>query len=470
MSFGPPRGELTDRVRPSLFLQIERLFSLSASPFYIAYTDDDGDETAIKSESDLAEAISYFQSGFDDGGSTYSSITSNTFDSSLTGGGSGGGKTTLRIQVVVEYDGPSLSDTASIAESFDDKESSYGGFGDGGRSERSRSSWASGSSSQWSEDREREYPSGTRVVIEDDWDDEPVDLTRDPFVTGPGAGPSTRQSSGPHPLSQAHYPSSFLNSDRSSASLNAPGSSMDHSRRFSGTTSPADLTASPTESPSPPLADSGADDDEGEDPSSDEDGFARTSVPSSSRQWIDPHTGKIKKRTKRRPPPQTYETTDAETETEPESYSPPTTSSPLPSATPPTSLSPPYHDSRRAHHSTASHATSASKNDLSRTLGRSQGSHGPTNASSASLEGSVSSTASGLENSELGARWLQEQGAILAKKSGPVGTGLGVKPVSESSRRNAGSDRSSVTSEADDQPGQLPPPGGLELERDANGR
>lgn len=81
-----------------------------------------------------------------------------------------------------------------------------------------------------------------------------------------------------------------------------------------------------------------------------------------------------------------------------------------------------------------------------------------------------------MENSELGGRWLREQGAILAKKSGPVGAGLGLEAGRKSgdgSRRSGDSDRSSMMSEqGGEEGGQYGemPVGGLELERDSNGR
>jgi hypothetical protein len=57
----------------------------------LAYTDDDGETFYIKHEQDLTEAIEYFTSGEDE----FNSVT-------------------LRLDVLVEYDGPSLSDTSSV--------------------------------------------------------------------------------------------------------------------------------------------------------------------------------------------------------------------------------------------------------------------------------------------------------------------------------------------------------------------
>lgn len=82
---------------------MEECFSLSQWPFYLAYIDDDGEEYPIKNEADLTEAIAYFVSGDDDHstrGSEWRGLPA---------------KITMRVDVVVEYDGPSLSDTSSIA-------------------------------------------------------------------------------------------------------------------------------------------------------------------------------------------------------------------------------------------------------------------------------------------------------------------------------------------------------------------
>ncbi|CAE6413182.1 unnamed protein product [Rhizoctonia solani] len=86
--------------------RIEECFSLAASSFTISYTDDDAEVTDITSDNDLTEAVSYFQTGEEigsSGGSIYSYRSS------------GPKKITLRVTVMVDYDGPSLSDTASLA-------------------------------------------------------------------------------------------------------------------------------------------------------------------------------------------------------------------------------------------------------------------------------------------------------------------------------------------------------------------
>ncbi|CAE6474521.1 unnamed protein product [Rhizoctonia solani] len=85
--------------------RIEECFSLAASSFTISYTDDDAEVTDINSDNDLTEAVAYFQVGEEigsTGGSVYSYRSS------------GPKKITLRVTVTVDYDGPSLSDTASL--------------------------------------------------------------------------------------------------------------------------------------------------------------------------------------------------------------------------------------------------------------------------------------------------------------------------------------------------------------------
>ncbi|EUC59772.1 PB1 domain protein [Rhizoctonia solani AG-3 Rhs1AP] len=85
--------------------RIEECFSLAASSFTISYTDDDAEVTDINSDNDLTEAVAYFQVGEEitgSGASVYSYRSS------------GPKKITLRVTVTVDYDGPSLSDTASL--------------------------------------------------------------------------------------------------------------------------------------------------------------------------------------------------------------------------------------------------------------------------------------------------------------------------------------------------------------------
>ncbi|KAG0699912.1 hypothetical protein DFH29DRAFT_808256 [Suillus ampliporus] len=88
--------------------RVEQCFSLYATSYVIAYKDDDGEITDITTESDLTEAIQYFQAGFDDPPlSSAASI--------LSGRSFGSRRITLRVHITVDYDGPSLSDTSSLA-------------------------------------------------------------------------------------------------------------------------------------------------------------------------------------------------------------------------------------------------------------------------------------------------------------------------------------------------------------------
>ncbi|KAG1728086.1 hypothetical protein EDB19DRAFT_168367 [Suillus lakei] len=88
--------------------RVEQCFSLYATSYVIAYKDDDGEITDITTESDLTEAIQYFQAGSDDPPlSSAASI--------LSGRSFGSRRITLRVHITVDYDGPSLSDTSSLA-------------------------------------------------------------------------------------------------------------------------------------------------------------------------------------------------------------------------------------------------------------------------------------------------------------------------------------------------------------------
>lgn len=165
--------------------------------------DDDGDQCAIQTEDDLTDAIAYFQSGSSgsDGESDTASQLSSTYTaasydtsvpSSTSNSGGGSGKVALRIEVVVEYDGPSLSDVGSVL-SFDEEEESL--YDEDGR----RSSW-SGSSVSASQrtSTSRGYnhvdSNGATVEILDDWDDESVEAssTNDPFLLPPDPPPRQR--------------------------------------------------------------------------------------------------------------------------------------------------------------------------------------------------------------------------------------------------------------------------------------
>lgn len=91
---------------------------MSATSYAITYTDDDGETTDITTDADLTEAIRYFHAGSDEPISSAASI--------LSGRSFGRGKITLRFKISVDYDGPSLSDTSSLAslDEFKDRNSS----------------------------------------------------------------------------------------------------------------------------------------------------------------------------------------------------------------------------------------------------------------------------------------------------------------------------------------------------------
>ncbi|WWC91357.1 uncharacterized protein L201_006300 [Kwoniella dendrophila CBS 6074] len=95
----------------SLRTRVEECFNLSASPFSLAYTDDDGEEFSLRTETDLTEAIGYFVSGDDDAAmSNHSGSSSGQMMYPFSAR-----KITIRLDVLVEYDGPSLSDTSSVS-------------------------------------------------------------------------------------------------------------------------------------------------------------------------------------------------------------------------------------------------------------------------------------------------------------------------------------------------------------------
>ena len=86
---------------------MEECFSLSATSYAISYKDDDGEITNIATDDDLTEAIQYFQAGDDPPLSSAASI--------LSGRSFSPRKITVRVTISIEYDGPSLSDTSSLA-------------------------------------------------------------------------------------------------------------------------------------------------------------------------------------------------------------------------------------------------------------------------------------------------------------------------------------------------------------------
>ena len=86
---------------------MEECFSLSATSYVISYKDDDGEVTNVTTDADLIEAIQYFQAGDDAPLSSAASI--------LSGRSFGARKIYVRVTIQVDYDGPSLSDTSSLA-------------------------------------------------------------------------------------------------------------------------------------------------------------------------------------------------------------------------------------------------------------------------------------------------------------------------------------------------------------------
>ena len=89
---------------------MEKCFSLYQTAYDIVWTDDEGDKCSIREESDLDEAISYFGSeGAEPPGPSNMSVSSSGRSSS------GSRKITIYVDICVDYDGPSLSETSSIA-------------------------------------------------------------------------------------------------------------------------------------------------------------------------------------------------------------------------------------------------------------------------------------------------------------------------------------------------------------------
>ena len=90
--------------------QVEKCFSLYQTAYDIVWTDDEGDKCSIREDTDLEEAISYFASE-----GVEPPIPSNMSVSSSGRSSSGSRKITIYVDVCVDYDGPSLSETSSIA-------------------------------------------------------------------------------------------------------------------------------------------------------------------------------------------------------------------------------------------------------------------------------------------------------------------------------------------------------------------
>ncbi|KAM5536597.1 hypothetical protein V8D89_009692 [Ganoderma adspersum] len=88
--------------------QVEKSFGLQATPFYIAYVDDDSETISITNETDLTEAINYFRPTPSEDpplSSTASILSGRSFRNS---------KITLPVNIIVDYEGISLSDTGSL--------------------------------------------------------------------------------------------------------------------------------------------------------------------------------------------------------------------------------------------------------------------------------------------------------------------------------------------------------------------
>ena len=89
---------------------MEKCFSLYQTVYDIVWTDDEGDKCSIREDSDLEEAISYFGSeAAEPPGPSNMSVSSSGRSSS------GSRKITIYVDICVDYDGPSLSETSSIA-------------------------------------------------------------------------------------------------------------------------------------------------------------------------------------------------------------------------------------------------------------------------------------------------------------------------------------------------------------------
>lgn len=89
---------------------MEKCFSLYQTGYDIVWTDDEGDKCSIREDSDLDEAISYFGSeGAEPPGPSNMSVSSSGRSSS------GSRKITIYVDICIDYDGPSLSETSSIA-------------------------------------------------------------------------------------------------------------------------------------------------------------------------------------------------------------------------------------------------------------------------------------------------------------------------------------------------------------------
>ncbi len=102
--------------------QVEKCFGLAGTHFNVIYVDDDSETILISNEVELTEAINYFNpTSLDDAplSSAASILSGRSFSKS---------KITLRVQVVVDYDGISLSDTGSLVSLEEYKNRNGSGF------------------------------------------------------------------------------------------------------------------------------------------------------------------------------------------------------------------------------------------------------------------------------------------------------------------------------------------------------
>ncbi|KAI0352154.1 hypothetical protein OH77DRAFT_1428932 [Trametes cingulata] len=88
--------------------QVENTYGLQATAFSITYVDDDQETNLISNEAELTEAINYFKPTVNDDAPLSSAA------SILSGRSFRPSKITLRVNIMVDYDGISLSDTGSL--------------------------------------------------------------------------------------------------------------------------------------------------------------------------------------------------------------------------------------------------------------------------------------------------------------------------------------------------------------------
>ncbi|GAA6010084.1 hypothetical protein JCM10207_007551 [Rhodosporidiobolus poonsookiae] len=136
-----------------LAVQLAAAFSLKPGSFRIAYQDDDNDLISVSSSSDLLECIDYFgsESPEPSASSTYSSSSASSSAStsswlSFTSGSSSTSRrnVTIRLDLVVDYDGPALSEAGSSVYGGGGG-SEYGAFSLRSSSRSSSSSFRAGS-------------------------------------------------------------------------------------------------------------------------------------------------------------------------------------------------------------------------------------------------------------------------------------------------------------------------------------